>query len=171
NTPTNTVTASVTTSFTNTGTPSPTNTGTSSPTLTKTVTPSPSATATGTPTSTFTPNGTATATRTNTPVVTASGTATPGPEKPICYPNPADGTKPVQLLFNLKSPEDTVKLQLFTAAFRKIQETVLRNVSAGKQQVTIELKDQWGAPLANGLYYVIISSPDGRSVGKLLVTR
>jgi hypothetical protein len=37
--------------------------------------------------------------------------------------------------------------------------------------VTVELKDMWGRPLADGLYYVVLTTKAGRTTGKLLVLR
>jgi hypothetical protein len=106
-------------------------------------------------------------------LVTSTPTATigQGSGKPILYPNPADGTTPVGLLFNLDSSADMVKIQLFTTAFRKILEKPLGSAQAGPQQTSFELKDNRGTPLASGVYYVVISAGSQRLVGKLLILR
>jgi hypothetical protein len=33
------------------------------------------------------------------------------------------------------------------------------------------MKDNWGAPLASGLYYVVVTNGSNRAVGKILVIR
>jgi hypothetical protein len=81
-----------------------------------------------------------------------------------------NGTGLVQTAFNVGGSGD-VKLQIFTAAFRKVQEEDLGDLSAGNQTTTFELKDHWGRSLANGLYYVVISQGSQRTVGKLLVVK
>jgi hypothetical protein len=37
--------------------------------------------------------------------------------------------------------------------------------------VTVELKDNWGKPFADGLYYVVVTVDGKRSIAKLLVLR
>jgi hypothetical protein len=86
----------------------------------------------------------------------------------VIYPNPGNGTQPIQIIFQSNGSGD-VKLQIFTAAFRKVLEENLGPLPAGIQTATIGLKDHWGKPLANGLYYVVISQGSKRLVGKLLV--
>lgn len=63
-----------------------------------------------------------------------------------------------------------VRVQVFTLAFRKIQDTTFPGVPEGTA-VTVRLADRFGTPLANGLYYVAVQTSRGRSVSKLLVLR
>jgi hypothetical protein len=35
----------------------------------------------------------------------------------------------------------------------------------------VQLKDNWGKPLADGLYYLVVLVDGGRSIGKLMVLR
>jgi hypothetical protein len=93
-----------------------------------------------------------------------------GPGKILVYPNPVSGPGLVQIAFKLNGSGD-VKLEIFTAAFRKVLEEDLGNLYAGNQTTTFELKDHWGRTLANGLYYVVISQGSQRTVGKLLVVK
>lgn len=135
--------------------------------------------ANATPTWTNTPSITPTMTAT----FTATSTATPAPdEKPVVFPNPSDGTKPVMVDVNLTQATDTVTVQVYTVAFRKVQETKL---TAGSPGVTASLvggvathwrlpvptNDNWGTPLASGLYYVVVTHPTGRTFGKMLIER
>ena len=87
----------------------------------------------------------------------------------MIYPNPADGVDPVRLRLNLTEASD-VKVQIFTVAFRKVREQVYTQVGAG-EDLPLKLKDNWGKPLAGGLYYLVITTVDGRFLEKLLVLR
>jgi hypothetical protein len=96
---------------------------------------------------------------------------TPVPEKyPVIYPNPADGTAPV----NVRPPYFTgvsdVKVQVYTLAFRKVQEKTYKGLVAG-QDCQIRMTDTWNNPLASGLYYVVVTSNSGRTIGKMLILR
>jgi len=37
--------------------------------------------------------------------------------------------------------------------------------------VTLTLTDRWGTPLASGMYYAVVTTNAGRSIGKLLIFR
>lgn len=63
-----------------------------------------------------------------------------------------------------------VKVGYFTLAFRKVNEIDYPDVAA-RSLVTLPLTDQTGKPLANGLYYIVIHTNQGRSILKLLVIR
>ncbi len=105
---------------------------------------------------------------------TPTNTLTPGTlpvSTPIVYPNPCDGTVPAQMQVNLGTSAPNVKIQVFTTAFRKVKDSELTNVPAGVLQVSIDMKDNWGAPLASGLYYVVVTNGSNRAVGKILVIR
>ncbi|HEY5040351.1 MAG TPA: FlgD immunoglobulin-like domain containing protein, partial [bacterium] len=120
--------------------------------------------ATATPSQTATVTITTIATMTRTATAIASGTPAP-----IIFPNPSDGTKPVSVnVPNLAANAD-ITVQIFTTAFRKVQEIPFTNVPAGT--VSFNLTDRSGSPLASGLYYVVIHTPNGRSVAKLLLLR
>jgi hypothetical protein len=104
--------------------------------------------------------------------MTPSPTLTPGgPEigAPVAYPNPASGDH-TRIHFTLGQPGE-IRFQLFTAAFRKVLERPMGNLPAGIQDFELELKDQGGAPLANGIYYLVVANGSKRSVGKLLISK
>ena len=63
-----------------------------------------------------------------------------------------------------------VRVEIFTPAFRKVLDEVFPSVPAGVA-VKVELKDQAGKPLANGIYYVAVTVGGKRSIGKLLIIR
>ena len=131
---------------------------------------------TGIPVSGFTvvvQQPTATPTWSSTPTVSPTPTSsqTPIPQKvPVIYPNPVDGTSPV----NVRPPNFTgvsdVKVQVFTLAFRKVQEHVCTGMVSG-QDCPLKLTDDHNDPLADGLYYVVVTTNAGRTIGKMLVLR
>ena len=102
---------------------------------------------------------------------------------PVLYPNPASGSS-VSLAVPVLSNSDSVKakdfssaggrydltLQVYTTSYRKVKEVAYSNVLPGTA-VTLELIDKSGIPLSNGLYFVNVLTPKGKSVLKLLVLR
>lgn len=138
-----------------------------------------------TATSTFTP--TATGTSTSTPTATKTSTGTPtktftvqpkGSPTPIIYPNPSEGG-PVQVYVPGEGIGN-VKVDIFTTAFRKVQEANFSNVPLGVMGsgVTIYMTDKSGNQLASGVYYVVVTvtpvsggAKYERLVGKLLLLR
>jgi hypothetical protein len=62
-------------------------------------------------------------------------------------------------------------IKVFTVAFRKINAWEYTHLSQGVYEFPITLKDQWGTPLANGLYYVVAEVNGDRKIIKLLVLR
>jgi hypothetical protein len=95
-------------------------------------------------------------------------TAVPG-TKPVLYPNPANGDQVKVALPSLASPGE-VRVQVFTLAYRKVQDVTLPNVQPGTP-VTLDLLDKWGVKLSNGLYYLVVRIGQERQVVKLLVAR
>jgi hypothetical protein len=98
-------------------------------------------------------------------------TSTPtlfGKTNPVIYPNPSDG-RPVNILPPLTKVSD-VKVQIFTLAFRKVNETMFSQVQPGVR-VTVNLTDFSSKPLANGLYYIRVITDEGRMIAKLMIIR
>jgi rhamnogalacturonan endolyase len=159
-TPTETWTVTLT--ATQTKTPLPTDTFTSTPTITlsPTVTPTPTQTLSATPTATLFLSPTETGTFTQGPPITT----------PIPFPNPAPGPT-VTATFTLRDPSPWVHVEVFTTAFRKVNQISLVNVPAGPARVSLPLTDKNGSPLANGVYYLVVVNQQGRAIGKLLVLR
>jgi hypothetical protein len=107
---------------------------------------------------------TATQTQTLTPTpTTANGS------KPVLYPNPVKGPGPVKIQLNLTTASD-VKLQIYTVSLRKVQDLTIPQVPVGVD-VTLNLVDKAGAPLANGLYFVAVTTNQGKFILKLLIFR
>jgi hypothetical protein len=88
----------------------------------------------------------------------------------VLFPNPVTGPGPVTLQVTL-STAGQARIEVFTLAFRMVNEITLPNVPAGTTNVALPLTNREGMPLANGLYYVVVQTPQGRFIVKLLVTR
>ncbi|HTC19360.1 MAG TPA: hypothetical protein VK859_00835 [bacterium] len=85
------------------------------------------------------------------------------------YPNPVFGPT-VNVIPPAYSGLSDVRVEIFTTAFRKVQDGIFPNVPPGVA-VEVELKDKWGKPLADGLYYLMVLVDGSRSIGKLMVLR
>ncbi len=172
NTPTNTSTA--TPSSTPTGTPTlsaintPSNTPTSTPTLTPSSSPTNTLTPTPTPTITMTQTQTPTQTASPTPTIspTPTNSPTPVPVTSICppYPNPAKGDQ-ISCRITVSGPS-VVKWKVFTVALRKIFEDNLQVTST--DTLIWNLKDRWGTPVANGLYFLKVDIEGSQPMTKIL---
>jgi hypothetical protein len=60
---------------------------------------------------------------------------------------------------------------VFTTAYRKILEQELGSLSAGVNTVALTLRDSKDKPLANGVYYVVVTTTNGRAIGKFIIMR
>jgi hypothetical protein len=78
--------------------------------------------------------------------------------------------EPVQIHIPGRNQVSDVTAQIFTVAFRMVQQQTFQNVPAGTD-IQIELKDKTGKLLASGLYYVTVTIDGHKSVGKLLILR
>ncbi len=166
---THTFTPTMTKSPTETATFTPTSssTGTATPSPTKTFTPPPTATWTDTMTPSPTPTNTSTAIDTPTPTATAQMPV----GIPIPFPNPSTGPGPVQVQILLKQPAAWLAIKVYTLAFRMVNEQNYQNLPAGPNDFPLSPTGKGGAPLANGLYYLEATTPQGHSVGKWLILR
>jgi hypothetical protein len=171
-TPTLTLTASPTVTQTRTEAPTQTMTETLTLTSTASQTATPVATKTTTATWTFTPTTTPTNSRTPTPIATSTFTDTPAVPvgSPVIYPNPARGDQPVSIRLPDFTGTAEIEIKVFTTAFRKVNQFGRGNQTGGGN-ITLPLSDQGGSPLADGLYYVVVTTPDGRFILKLLILR
>jgi hypothetical protein len=116
--------------------------------------------------STATPSATASSTETSTHTVTSTPIGNP---VVVIYPNPAAGPT-VNVLPPVYTGFSNVRVEVFTLAFRKVGDKTFTNIPSG-QAVTLTLIDRWGSPLANGVYYLVVTTSKGRFVGKLLIQR
>ena len=117
-------------------------------------------------------HATATFTSTAIPTATATPTQTASPQisTVLVYPNPSDGKRPVRLGIPGRTANSIITVQIFTTAFRLVQQKEFSQVPLGTD-IQIELIDKTGKPLASGLYYVVVRVNDNRMVGKLLLLR
>ncbi len=171
--PVNTATQSrtPTATSTNTGTGTLTSTATWTDSTTATFTPSPSLTATpsASPTSTSTFTFTLTFTPTTSPTATPTQAPTPLMGHVGIYPNPAPG-ETVNILPPYYPGISSVHIEVFTLGFRKVIDLTENSVPSGTA-IALPLVDRWGKSLANGLYYVVVRTDSGRSIGKMLVVK
>jgi hypothetical protein len=92
-------------------------------------------------------------------------------ETPIAYPNPVLGGETVTVNVPLGEASESVVLQVFTTAYRKILEENLGPMAAGMNDVGLTLRDDKAKALANGIYYIVVTTPQGRAIGKLVILR
>jgi hypothetical protein len=64
-----------------------------------------------------------------------------------------------------------VVLKIFSTAFRKVKEADLGSLPAGVVDISLELTDDHGNPLADGLYYVVALVGKDKAVGKMLILK
>lgn len=117
---------------------------------------------------------TCTPTITPTPVPTATPYVVQALPPPVIYPNPVTIGNSFNLQFPMSGVSD-VKLQLFTLAFRKVQDQTLHQLNPGGPcrcvTMPVTIADNWGNNLSNGLYYVVETSVDGVFMQKLLILK
>jgi hypothetical protein len=85
------------------------------------------------------------------------------------YPNPVTGPT-VNILPPYYAGFSNVRVEIFTLGFRKIIDLTFNSLLAGKA-IPLELVGRAGSPLANGVYYVVVTFNEMHSTGKLLVLR
>ncbi len=170
-TPTRSATPTSTASFTVTLTETPTwtHSSTHTPTWTSTSSFTPTVTTSSTPSATPTPTWSLTPSATKTATATVTSLKTGGKCDPCIYPNPATGSV-VSILPPPYEGFSNVRVELFTANFRKVMDETFYAIPAGTP-LTFHLITRWGDPLANGLYYVLVTTQEGRTRMKLLVLR
>jgi hypothetical protein len=62
-------------------------------------------------------------------------------------------------------------IKVYTLAFRKVKGESFQNLAPGISKLPLDLNDDWGNPLANGLYYVVVDTLENRTILKLMVLR
>jgi hypothetical protein len=63
-----------------------------------------------------------------------------------------------------------VRVEIFTVNFRKVKDETYYGIPAGTA-VTVDLTGWGGHFLANGLYYVVVTTNSGKTIGKLLILK
>lgn len=201
-TPTGTLSPTATPTFTKTSTWSPTFTDTLTPTPTPSFTPTHTETATETPTpesptptptpyivvdtfptntptptgsytETFTPTETSTPTPTSTATITPTWTPTYILKPYICEPNPNPAPPGGTVSFCVQVPNpSSLHWGVYTTAFRRIAGDNLP--ISGTTTITWDLRDKFGDPVANGLYYIrveIEGKPPALKILKVIVLK
>ncbi|HVZ79299.1 MAG TPA: cellulase family glycosylhydrolase [bacterium] len=135
------------------------------------------ATPTVTPTATETPCGYPgnTCTPTDTPTPSDTPTPTDTPQAPFLpWPNPWDGTGPLNLNYQNVNGVDQVKLKVYTLAFRKVFEDDNLVITPGTWNYQLDWNNAH-LNLANGLYYFVLTWKNGgketRRVMKVILRR
>jgi hypothetical protein len=85
------------------------------------------------------------------------------------YPNPVTGST-VQILPPPYSGDSVVRVEIYTLAFRKVQDNTYGPVVTGTP-IPVSLSGKDGNPLSDGLYYVVVTVNGKRTIGKLLLLR
>ena len=85
--------------------------------------------------------------------------------------NPVTGPGPVRVQVNLQQPTSWLKIKVYSLAFRMVNEENFQNLPAGPNDLPLALADKGGGELANGLYYLEATTPQGHSMGKWLILR
>jgi len=75
------------------------------------------------------------------------------------------------LRVTLPAPADEVTVTVYTTAFRKVNTVTAVNLPPGPSDIALPLTDKAGVPLADGLYYLAVKTPQGRILLKLLILR
>lgn len=85
------------------------------------------------------------------------------------YPNPVSGS-----VVNIPPPAysgtSNVRVEIYTVAFRKVLDETFDSVPSSTAMV-VTLAGRGGSVLANGVYYVVVTTKSGRTTGKLLVLK
>lgn len=77
----------------------------------------------------------------------------------------------VKVSVTLNQSAKSMKIDLFTTAYRKILEETVLDVPLGTNYHSLVLKDKAGKPLANGVYYIVVTTTSGKAVGKLVILK
>jgi hypothetical protein len=77
----------------------------------------------------------------------------------------------VQFWVSLSNVTDAIDIKIYSTNFRKLNEVIVIPGRTGGNLVTLDLKDKFGAPLANGIYYLVIQTSQDRLIEKLLILR
>ncbi len=164
------------------------------PTATPTITPTASATNTPpAPTATFTqtPTPTVTATATHTPVVaTPNPTATNTPPAPTPTPIPVVSATPtpvpgvaLSLSSNFFTPGSgltlqvqvvqagQVKVEIFNLTGERVRRILNAALTKGSYTYTWDGKNDQGLVVGNGVYFILIQSPSGHQVQKVILLK
>jgi hypothetical protein len=88
---------------------------------------------------------------------------------PVIYPNPVAGSGPFHIRVPLKS-QGNIKVEIFTIAFRCVRTDNFSQMPVG-EDVLVPVQDNSGVDLADGVYYVRVTTAQGNKLVKLLILR
>ena len=91
--------------------------------------------------------------------------------EPNLYPNPVRDNGPAEIQVFLTQPQDYLTVKVFTTAFRKVYEDTVKTIPAGVFTYGMDTTRFEGGAAANGLYYVVITTPSNRWISKLLILK
>jgi hypothetical protein len=108
--------------------------------------------------------------------VTSSPTSSPTPGTaqdvdPVLYPNPVKDSNPLNISIGFAQNNSWAQIKIYTTVDRRVKNVTYSLLPAGMNNIQVELKDDWGTPLANGLYYVLVTTPDQKFIKKLLILK
>jgi hypothetical protein len=86
---------------------------------------------------------------------------------PLIFPNPVVGPIARFLPQAYGAPSD-VQVQVYTPAFKLVLTKNYPSVQPGTS-LSLDLVDDWGEPLAGGLYYLVVTVQGKRGTAKLVV--
>lgn len=89
----------------------------------------------------------------------------------MLYPNPVKDGGLVTLRVQFGTSHDFVTVKVFTTAFRKVYENTAAFTSPGSFTCVLDTGNFKGSPAANGLYYVLVTTPSDRWISKLLILK
>jgi hypothetical protein len=134
-------------------------------------------TATPTETITFSPTVTDTPPPTNTPTITNTAgptntpTITPTPNVSLTLDsNFFTPPTPLGIDVRIDKPGE-VRLEVFNLLGEKVKTVLDENLPAGLSHITWDGNNDSGAVVGNALYFVVIKSPDGQMVRKVILIR
>jgi hypothetical protein len=116
---------------------------------------------------------TSTASSTGTATSSPTFTHTPAPMAPhlvVIYPNPVNcGSVRIHLGFDVSVGR--IEITMFTTAFRIVKHVKVLQVFNSSSDFQMDLMDDWGSQLSNGVYYIVVTSPTFKVTTKLLILR
>ena len=137
---------------------------------TPTFTPTPTPTRTPTPSATLTPTTQDTKTPTPTPSLALTSTPTPAVELVLDANTFNPGLGPLGLDFKVEQAGQ-VQILVFNLVGEKVAEVLNQIQSAGNHRVLWDGHNSSGDLAGNGVYFIVIRSPSGNMIQKVIVLK
>jgi hypothetical protein len=88
----------------------------------------------------------------------------------VVYPNPViSGSVRIHLGFDVSA--GSIEITMFTTAFRMVKHVKVLQVFTSSSDFQMDLMDDWGSQLSNGVYYIVVTTPMVKVSTKLLILR